>query len=104
MATGNSGYGDRSLGDRAKSSAKETSELLAAAVESHRIGDSRSALEHCTQVVRAEPANVNALYLLGLIAHQMGQNDEAISRDQKRGHSYYFGTRKGDIPILLARN
>ena len=48
------------------------------AVKSHRAGDLQQAEQLYRQILQVDPQHVDALHLLGLVAHQRGRNDVAI--------------------------
>ena len=52
---------------------------FAAALEHHRAGRLAEAQRGYRQVLDAVPEHADALHMLGVIAHQNGQNDEAVS-------------------------
>ena len=51
---------------------------LQTALEHHQAGRLTEAERVYRQVLQAEPRNVDALHLLGLVAHQLGMNAEAV--------------------------
>jgi predicted O-linked N-acetylglucosamine transferase (SPINDLY family) len=53
-------------------------ETLDLAMSRHRAGDLAGAEQLYRQVLEVAPGNVDALHLLGLVAHQSGRNDLAI--------------------------
>ncbi|MDP1682140.1 MAG: tetratricopeptide repeat protein [Burkholderiales bacterium] len=55
-----------------------TQQTLARAVEHHRAGELAQAEQYYREVLQREPQHPDALHLLGLIAHQRGQHQEAI--------------------------
>ena len=55
-----------------------TQQTLARAVEHHRAGELVKAEQYYREVLTTEPQHPDALHLLGLIAHQRGQHQEAI--------------------------
>ena len=52
---------------------------LELALEHHRKGELHQAEMLYRQILAGEPASVDALHLLGVIAHQVGRNDVAVS-------------------------
>jgi len=54
------------------------STLLATAVQTHRSGNIAAARQYYQQVLQQDPKNDNALNLLGVIANQQGDHDNAI--------------------------
>ncbi len=56
------------------------SRLLAEAIEHQRSGRFRQAEAVYRQVLRQEPDNANANHMLGLLAHQAGDNGAAVTR------------------------
>jgi protein O-GlcNAc transferase len=55
-----------------------TAEALAIALEHHQAGNFPQAEQVYRQILQAEPQNVDALHLLGVLAHQVGRNEAAI--------------------------
>ncbi|MCS6852931.1 MAG: tetratricopeptide repeat protein [Gemmataceae bacterium] len=53
-------------------------ELFVEAVQRHRAGDLAAAEALYRQILQAEPQHAQAMQLLGLIAHQVGQHEQAI--------------------------
>ena len=53
------------------------------ALQNHRAGNLHQAELLYRQVLQSEPQNVNALHLIGLIAHQIGRSDLAVDYIQK---------------------
>ena len=53
------------------------------AVEFYNSGEFRKSAHLCSQILSTEPDNPDALHLLALIAHRMGQNEAAIALIQK---------------------
>ena len=56
-----------------------TEDLFSAAKNSHAEGDIRSAEKHYKQVLRVDPGNSNALYLLAVLLHENGRSIRALS-------------------------
>lgn len=55
----------------------DTQRLLAEAVEHHRAGRLAEAERRYRRILEYEPAHADALHLLGLLAHQVGQHEPA---------------------------
>jgi Flp pilus assembly protein TadD len=55
-----------------------TTEALQKAVQFHQSGQLQQAEQIYRQILRFEPQHADALHLLGLIAHQVGQHDSAL--------------------------
>jgi tetratricopeptide (TPR) repeat protein/2-polyprenyl-3-methyl-5-hydroxy-6-metoxy-1,4-benzoquinol methylase len=55
-----------------------TDQLLASAISQHRAGRLAEAEQLYRQVLTADPANADALHLLGIVAHQRGQHETAV--------------------------
>jgi len=53
--------------------------LLRHAFAAHRQGKSREAYDFCREILCAEPQNVAALNLAGIVTFQLGETDQAIS-------------------------
>ena len=53
-------------------------ELLQAALDHHRDGRLREAAESYLKVLDVHPGHTDALYLLGVVAHQIGNHDYAV--------------------------
>src|SRR6266404_1231787 len=51
---------------------------LESALRSHQTGDFREAEAGYRNILQSDPGNVDALHLLGILAHQTGRNNEAI--------------------------
>ena len=56
-----------------------TEDLFSAAKNFHAEGDIRSAEKHYKQVLRLDPGNSNALYLLAVLLHENGRSIRALS-------------------------
>ena len=54
-------------------------DLFSAAKNFHAEGDIRSAEKHYKQVLRLDPGNSNALYLLAVLLHENGRSIRALS-------------------------
>ncbi len=59
-------------------SALEHHKALQSAIENHKAGRLAEAKAICQQLLQAKPDHHKALHLLGLIAHQEGENDNAV--------------------------
>jgi predicted O-linked N-acetylglucosamine transferase (SPINDLY family) len=59
--------------------------LLQAAIECHQTGRLADAESMYRQILASEPNNPDALQLLGLVAHQLGRNEDAVELIEK-GH------------------
>ena len=64
--------------ESAGSKAKETLAIFQMGLDRHKSGDLRSAAAVYEEVLRRDPANAEALHLLGLVAYQAGQPQPAI--------------------------
>jgi protein O-GlcNAc transferase len=53
-------------------------QALADAITHHQAGDFQQAENIYRQILAVDPANIDALHLLGLVAHQVGSNDVAV--------------------------
>lgn len=60
-----------------------SSPLLKQAIALHRAGKLVAAEEIYRRILTGEPGNSDALHFLGLIAHQLGRNEEAVDRIRK---------------------
>src|SRR5437764_15191946 len=60
-----------------------SADLLATAASFHRQGNLGQAERIYRQVLNEEPNNVDALHLLGVVAHQSGKQDAAIALIQQ---------------------
>ena len=69
---------DSSAAQEKAAQAVSTGELINAAMAHHREGRLNDAEGLYRQVLALEPQNPDALHLLGLIAHQVGQHASAI--------------------------
>ncbi len=82
-------------------------EMLAAAQELHRGGRWREAQQLYQQILQADPLNADALYRFGLLAHQAGQNDAAVSLLSQairvRGSAPEFHNDLGEAYRVLGR-
>lgn len=63
-----------------KSEAQLSSEALQRGVEAHNAGSLQEAQENYAQALRHDPANVMAIFNLGLVASQLGDQREAENR------------------------
>ena len=53
-------------------------EALTLAVQHHQAGNLRDAEQLYRQILQTDPRQVDALHLLGLVAHQVGRHDVAV--------------------------
>jgi tetratricopeptide (TPR) repeat protein len=58
-------------------------QAFAAALQYHQAGNLNEAEAMCRFVLTMEPANAEAMHLLGIIAHQTGRNEQAIAWIQR---------------------
>lgn len=58
--------------------AAETDRLLALAIDQHRAGRLAEAEHSYRQILQRDPGNADSLHLLGIIAHQRGEHEQAV--------------------------
>src|SRR6185312_60474 len=73
-----------------------TEQLLSSAFQHHRAGRLREAETACRQILSRQPDQSDALYLLGLVLHQSGDNTAARTLLEQaiviKPDPDYFGT------------
>jgi len=73
--------------------------LFRAALQHHQAGRVREANQVCRQILAADPNDVAALHLTGLIALQVGLNDVALDA---LGHAVALGPKIPDLRVAVA--
>jgi Flp pilus assembly protein TadD len=63
---------------RRSDNVRRTHDPLSVAVQHHQNGELAKAERICRQVLSTNPSDVDALHLLGMIAHQAGKHTEAV--------------------------